>query len=120
MTVVPPFSFGQAGRTEGDADLGRRIADALAAVPLPDEDVLGRDFKAALHEMAMVCWLSVDALAVCRCVRLCCYAGSAGDSSRVHDLDSNNRARHVCGFHSTSWPCLFCVRVRLRTFPSSR
>ncbi len=39
---------------DGDADMGRRIANALAAIALPEDELLGKDFKAVLHEMAMV------------------------------------------------------------------
>jgi hypothetical protein len=44
----------QAGRVEGNVDVGRRIAHALSSVPMPGADLLGADFKAAVHEVAMV------------------------------------------------------------------
>jgi hypothetical protein len=44
----------QSGRTEGNVEVGRRIADALSSVPLPSEALLGSGFKAAVYEIAMV------------------------------------------------------------------
>jgi len=52
-----------AGRVEGDVDVGRRIAHALSSVPIPGADLLGADFKAAVHEIAMVTHVAKLALA---------------------------------------------------------